>query len=44
MSNTLARLAGIAVQAALLGYLLFIAVMRMVAVESGATVFRYQGF
>ena len=44
MSNTLARLAGIAVQAAILGYLLFIAVMRMVAVESGATVFRYQGF
>ena len=44
MSNTLARLAGIAVQSAVLGYLLFIAVMRMVAVESGATVFRYQGF
>jgi len=44
MSNTLARLAGMAVQAAVLGYLLFIAVMRMVAVESGATVFRYQGF
>ena len=44
MRNRMARLAGIAVQAALLGYLLFIAVMRMVAVESGATVFRYQGF
>jgi len=44
MSKTLARLAGMAVQAAVLGYLLFIAVMRMVAVESGATVFRYQGF
>lgn len=44
MSGKWARLAGIAVQAALLGYLLFIAVMRMAAVESGATVFRYQGF
>jgi hypothetical protein len=44
MSNKVARLGGIAVQAAVLGYLLFIAVMRMVAVESGATVFRYQGF
>ena len=44
MSNRMVRLAGIAVQAAVLGYLLFIAVMRMVAVESGATVFRYQGF
>jgi hypothetical protein len=44
MNIKLARLAGIAVQAALLGYFLFIAVMRMVAVESGATVFRYQGF
>jgi hypothetical protein len=44
MSGRLARLAGIAVQAAVLGYLLFIAVMRMIAVDSGATVFRYQGF
>lgn len=40
----MARLAAIGIQAAVLGYLLFIAVMRMVAVESGATVFRYQGF
>lgn len=40
----LARLAGIAVQAAVLGYLLFIAVMRMMALDAGATVFRYQGF
>lgn len=40
----MARFAGILIQAALLGYLLFIAVMRMMAVESGATVFRYQGF
>ena len=44
MSGKMARLAGILIQAALLGYLLFIAVMRMMAVESGATVFRYQGF
>jgi hypothetical protein len=44
VSGRLARLAGIALQAAVLGYLLFIAVMRMVAVDSGATVFRYQGF
>ena len=44
MSTKMARFAGILIQAALLGYLLFIAVMRMMAVESGATVFRYQGF
>lgn len=44
MSGWWARLAGIAIQALVLGYLLFIAVMRMVAIDSGATVFRYQGF
>ena len=44
MSGRWARVAGIAIQALVLGYLLFIAVMRMVAIDSGATVFRYQGF
>ena len=41
---TKARLLGIAVQALCLGTLLFLAVCKMVSLESGARVFRYQGF
>ncbi len=44
MRRSFPRLAGALLQALVLGYLLFAAVMRMSAVESGATVFKYQGF
>jgi hypothetical protein len=44
VSRKLARSAGVVVQAVVLGYLLFFAVMRLAAIESGATIFRYQGF
>ena len=44
MTNRIAHAAGVLIQAAVLGYLLFFAVMRMLALDSGAAVFRYQGF
>ena len=44
MTHRLARAAGVLLQAVILGYLLFFAIMRLVAMGSGATVFRYQGF
>jgi hypothetical protein len=39
-----ARLAGIVVQALILGTLLFVAVGRLMVTEEGSRVFRYQGF
>lgn len=44
MTGRLAHAAGVLIQAVVLGYLLFFAVMRLLAIDSGATVFRYQGF
>ena len=44
MTSRLAHAAGVVTQAVVLGYLLFFAVMRLLAIDSGATVFRYQGF
>lgn len=42
--KTTARWLGIIVQASVLGYLLFFAVLRLMAVADDATLFRYQGF
>ena len=42
--NRFARLAGICLQGLVLGLLLFLALMKLLALESGARVFRYQGF
>lgn len=42
--NTVARLAGVALQAMVLGSLLFLAVVEMAALTTGARIFRYQGF
>jgi hypothetical protein len=39
-----ARLLGIVVQAVVLGIFLFIVIGRLIAVESGARLFRYQAF
>lgn len=39
-----ARWIGITLQAAILGTLLFFAVGKLVALETGARIFRYQGF
>jgi hypothetical protein len=38
------RLLGITLQALVLGTLLFLAVARLVGLESGARIFRYQAF
>ena len=43
-SMRFAKWAGIVVQAIVLGGLLFLAVMKMIAIQSGARVFQYQGF
>lgn len=40
----LARVLGILIQSVVLGYLLFFAIMQLVATIGGAAVFRYQGF
>jgi len=40
----MARITGILIQALVLGTLLFFAIGRLVAIESGARVFRYQAF
>lgn len=40
----LARAAGIVFQSVVLGYLLFFAVLQLMATIGGAAVFRYQGF
>lgn len=40
----LARFGGIALQALILGTLLYFAVGKLVAIESGARIFRYQAF
>jgi hypothetical protein len=42
--RNLARWAGWTVQALVLGYLLFFAILRLYAASSGAAVFQYQGF
>lgn len=39
-----ARLLGIAFQALVLGFLLFIVIGKLVAAETGARLFRYQAF
>ena len=39
-----ARICGIVLQAIVLGTLLFLALSRLVALESGARIFRYQAF
>lgn len=39
-----ARWLGIFVQAMVLGYLLFFAILRLMALSEGAKLFRYQGF
>ena len=39
-----ARYAGALLQAAILGFLLFAAVSRLIAIESGARVFQYQAW
>ena len=39
-----AKWAGIVVQALVLGGMLFLAVMKMIAIQSGARVFQYQGY
>jgi len=41
---TLPRLVGIALQAFVLGTLLFVAVVRLVALHTDARLFRYQAF
>ncbi len=41
---TVARWAGIVLQAIVIGTLLFLAVGNLVAIESGARIFRYQAF
>ena len=38
------RLAGMVVQAIVLGSLLFLAIVKMVALQSNARIFQYQGF
>lgn len=43
-SQRLARLAGIALQALILGTLLFVAIGQLVAMGTGARLFRYQAF
>jgi len=40
----LARATGILLQGLVMGTLLFIAILRLLATLSGASVFRYQGF
>lgn len=42
--NRAARVLGIVVQALVLGYLLFFAILQLMATIGGAAVFRYQGF
>ena len=44
MRMKLPRLLGIAFQALVLGVLLFLAVGRLVGLETGARIFRYQAF
>ncbi len=39
-----ARVAGMIVQALVLGYLLSFAILQLMATATGAAVFRYQGF
>ena len=43
-NQRLARLAGIALQALILGTLLFVAIGQLVAMGTGARLFRYQAF
>lgn len=43
-SQRLARFAGIALQALILGTLLFVAIGQLVAMGTGARLFRYQAF
>jgi len=38
------RMLGIAIQSLFLGTLLFLAVMKLIALRSGAQVFHYEGF
>jgi len=38
------RMLGIAVQSLFLGMLLFLAIMKLIAVRSGTQVFHYEGF
>ena len=41
---SIARLSGVVLQAVILGTLLYFAVGKLVAIESGARIFRYQAF
>jgi hypothetical protein len=40
----LSRLLGIALQALILGLCLFLAIAKMIGIETGARIFRYQAF
>ena len=42
--NRFGHIIGIAIQASVLGTLLFIAMVRLIGVAGGARVFQYQGF
>lgn len=40
----IARASGVLVQSVIMGYLLFFAILKLMATIGGAAVFRYQGF
>ncbi len=42
--NQIGRIIGVALQALILGTLLFVALVRLIGVAGGARVFQYQGF
>ena len=44
MSDRLARILGIAIQASVMGTLLFFALLKFAGVMGGASVFHYEGF